>query len=330
MRIGYFADGLWAHRALEKIIATEGLAVAFIVARHDKADPVLREFAQRLDVPYLLHPDVNSTEFLEQIQKYNVDLNVSMSFNQILKKNIISAAPLGFINCHAGALPFYRGRNILNWAIINGEVEFAVTVHYVDEGIDTGNIILQSRVPITAQDDYASVLGKAYAACASTLRDALVLMIKGGAVRAQKQNEIHPVGFYCGMRREGDELIDWSWDSGRIVNFVRGISLPAPCARTYCGEKQLALIKAEIIQNAPSYIGTPGEVVGKDAAGIIVKTGDTTVKIARVADVGENGEFVNERIPAFRVGTRFGLNLFREWQSALKRLQALEQVLKGR
>ena len=72
-----------------------------------------------------------------------------MSFNQIFRKDIINLTPIGIINCHAGKLPFYRGRNILNWVLINDEKEFGITVHFVDEGIDTGDIILQKTFPIT-------------------------------------------------------------------------------------------------------------------------------------------------------------------------------------
>ena len=65
---------------------------------------------------------------------------------------------LGTINCHAGKLPFYRGRNVLNWAIINGESEFGITVHFIDDGIDTGDIIKQKTYPISLNDDYKSIL----------------------------------------------------------------------------------------------------------------------------------------------------------------------------
>ncbi len=152
LRIGYFGDGPWAHQALDLLSRSERFEVAFIVARNDRPDPVLRQYAEQLEVPFLTHPNVNSEEFLHCIEPYACDLHVSMSFNQIMKARSWSSAPEGFINCHAGALPFYRGRNILNWAIINGESRFGVTVHYIDPGIDTGNIILQRFSDITDQD----------------------------------------------------------------------------------------------------------------------------------------------------------------------------------
>ncbi|MEA1052839.1 formyltransferase family protein [Lamprobacter modestohalophilus] len=84
---------------------------------------------------------------------------------QIFKKSTIERLDLGAINCHAGKLPFYRGRNILNWALINDEEEFGITVHSVDTGVDTGDIIRQQCFPITDADDYSTLLERAYWLC---------------------------------------------------------------------------------------------------------------------------------------------------------------------
>ena len=223
-----------------------------------------------------------------------------MSFDQILKSDIIHLAPKGFINCHAGALPFYRGRNILNWALINGEKQFGVTVHYVDEGIDTGDIILQRFAPISREDRYGDLLNKASDLCAETLYDALV-QINEGQVQAILQKAIHPVGFYCSARKNGDELIDWSWDSERIYNFVRGIADPAPGARTFCEGKEYIVDRVSLIENAPNYLDKPGNIVGKSEPGIAVKTGDNTILITRLLTV----EKQEVDLSAFRMGQRF-------------------------
>jgi methionyl-tRNA formyltransferase len=326
MKIGYFADGVWSHRALDRILQTSWLEVSFIVARFDSPDPLLKEYAEKLKVPYFIHPDVNSPDFIAQIQKYSADLYVSMSFDQIFKTNIIKAAPKGFINCHAGALPFYRGRNVLNWVLINGEKRFGVTVHYVEEGIDTGDIILQRYVDIDSSDDYGSVLNKAVNTCADTLYEAL-LLTNAGKVQAVKQGSIHPIGFYCGRRRDGDEWLDWNWSSERIHNFVRAITIPGPCARTLLREQEIAVLRTELIPDAPIYIGTPGEVVGRDIKGIVVKTGDSTLRVTRVADLTVDGVIKKAKTPKFPIGTRFGLNHWVVVERMEKRLARLEQIL---
>lgn len=326
MKIGYFADGPWSHLALEKIIQHKNLEIAFIVPRFDTQDPVLLEYSRKLNVPFIPHENVNSPEFLSLIQKYKADIFVSMSFNQILKSPILNAAPLGFINCHAGALPFYKGRNILNWAIINGEKKFGVTVHHVDLGIDTGDIVLQNFEEITPEDDYGSILKKAIVLCAQTLENALEGLAKNNSPRI-KQSSLHPVGFYCSQRSFGDEWLDWNQPSERIHNFIRGISLPGPCARTYLGEKIIAIQKSALIPDAPIYGGHPGQVVGRNTQGIIVKTGDSTLFLTMISDVSSEGKLENSRIPNLKMGTRLGLSLH-SFQNRILQLEAENHKLK--
>lgn len=303
MKIGFFGDGPWAHLALERALKTEGVTVAFISARHDAPDPVLRGRAEDLGVPFLTHADVNARSVVDQIVGFDTDLLVSMSFNQILKAEFLSAARLGVINCHAGALPFYRGRNPLNWALVNGEDRFGVTVHHVDLGIDTGDIIVQRFAEIAIDDTYGTVLTKAYELCAASLCDALRQIADGTATRIP-QNDIHPIGFYCGRRRIGDEWIDWRWGSLRAHNFIRAIAEPGPCARCYYRSRPLAVLRSSLIPGAPSYIGTPGEVVGRDAAGIVVKTNDSTIRLLAVAELESDGMPGSARTPNFPIGAR--------------------------
>ncbi|HMD01163.1 MAG TPA: formyltransferase family protein, partial [Ferruginibacter sp.] len=212
MKIGYFADGPWSHKAFELIAADPELDIRFIVPRKDTSDSVLKEYASQHKVDYLENVSVNSAEFFEAAGTYQCDLFVSMSYNQIFKPKIASMPPLGTINCHAGKLPFYRGRNILNWVLINDEKEFGITVHYIDNTIDTGDIILQRVFGISDEDDYNTLLRRAYTGCAEILYDAIKLVEKG-KVKRIAQRSIHPVGSYFGMRMEGDEIINWNQTS---------------------------------------------------------------------------------------------------------------------
>lgn len=278
MRIGYFADGPWSHEALKKILGDSSFSIQFICARFDKPDQVLLEMASDAGIMFLVHQNINSEDFLSKISGLNCDAYVSMSFNQIFKSVIINQTPLGIINCHAGRLPFYRGRNVLNWVLINGEREFGVTVHYVDEGIDTGDIIAQETYPISDLDDYSSLLERAYLYCSDLLYRSLKLLNDGSAQRI-KQNDIHPVGFYCSQRKVGDEVINWSEDSLDIFNFVRGICFPGPQARAFIDQDEVKINKVTRICDAPTYKCVNGAVVGVVSDGFLVKTGDSLVKV---------------------------------------------------
>lgn len=279
--IGYFADGPWSHKALEKMLIDDSIEIKFIVPRSDSSDNTLAEYAKKFDIPYHKGIKINSDDFFILAQSYNCDLFVSMSFNQIFRKQIINLPKLKTINCHAGKLPFYRGRNILNWAIINDEKEFGITVHYIDEGIDTGDIILQRTFPITDEDTYKTLLDRSYDECAIILYDSIKLL-QAGTIVPIKQQDIHPVGFYCGIRSIGDEIINWNDSSREIFNFIRAICYPGPKAITYKDGTVVKINKARIIENAPKYKNTNGQVVGVTNEGYIVKTGDTTIEIQEI------------------------------------------------
>jgi len=278
LTIGYFADGPWAHKAFDKLLSYDKVCIAFVCARHDTPDQILKTKASLNGIDFITHPKINSDDFHDIVSHYRCDLFVSMSFNQIFKKRIINYPVFGTINCHAGKLPFYRGRNILNWALINDEKEFGITVHYMDEGIDTGDIILQESYPIGEHDDYATLLERAYDGCAELLFNA-IKQIQAGTAKRIPQYFIHPIGTYCSARIEGDERLDWNQNSRDIFNFVRAISKPGPQARTFLNNVELMINKVRWLPQAPIYKGIPGAVIQKNEEGFIVKTKDSYVLV---------------------------------------------------
>ena len=285
-RIGYFADGPWSYLAFKKLIEDPSIEIAFIVPRTDTNDKTLLGFAETYSIDYLSPVKINSDEFYLKALEYDCDLFVSMSFNQIFKNRIIELPRLKTINCHAGKLPFYRGRNVLNWALINGEKEFGITVHYIDEGIDTGDIILQRCYPITDNDDYSKLLEVSYKACANILYDA-IKKIQIGENKRIIQEKIHPVGFYCGRRGEGDEIIDWKQSSRNIFNFIRAICNPGPRATTHLNGITVLINRSRIIQDAPIYIGKEGQILSKTNDGFLVKTGDSFIEILEIESMSK-------------------------------------------
>lgn len=303
MKIGYFADGPWSHEAINLIVNCSSLDVSFIVPRFDTQDPILKHWAERLNIPFLPFPNVNTPQVVDQLKSFEADIYVSMSFNQILKKEIIESPPLGFINCHAGALPFYRGRNPLNWVLINGEKSFGITVHYIDEGIDTGDILNQATFPIKVNDTYGDLLEKATFECGKLLHHTLLTIRDNSHIRT-KQTTIHPIGTYFGRRVVGDEWLNFDWSSERIHNFVRGITHPGPGARLKYQGREYAVFSSKLIENAPSYIATNGEVVGRTQEGVIVKSDDSTLLFTEMAEI--EGNMTKEPFtPNFKIGTRF-------------------------
>ena len=183
------------------------------------------------------------------------------------------------INCHAGALPFYRGRNCLNWVLINDEKSFGITVHYVDEKIDTGDIILQEHYEITDSDDYATLLKRAYKQCAIILCDSLKIIQNPLSPEPLKQSTIHPMGFYCVQRKEGDEIINWNQTSREIFNFIRSVCNPGPMAKSFIDKEEIRINKSNIIERASLFKGITGSVIGTNRDSFLVKTLDSFIRV---------------------------------------------------
>jgi methionyl-tRNA formyltransferase len=324
MRIGYFGDGVWAQRALSRLVDDPRYTIAFVAVRASRTDAILVAIAEAKGIPVLRPERVNAPESIADIARFGAELHVSMSYDQILRDQLLAVPPRGTLNCHAGALPFYRGRNPLTWAIINGETDFGVTVHWVDRGIDTGDIVRQVKVPISATDTYATLLTVAESVCADTLVDAISDVYQGSDERVA-QSSIDPVGLYCCRRREGDEEIDWSSDSALIDRFVRALVPPGPGARTLWKDQLYAVLALAKVAGARAYIGAPGEVIGRDGDGVLVKTGDSFVRITLWAPVAADGTVGESLVPDVPRGVRLG----RDPRAELARIQARLAILEA-
>jgi methionyl-tRNA formyltransferase len=249
-----------------------------VVGRFNPIDGILKELAEESGLPFWLNKNINSNDFLDLVKPFQCHLFTCLSFNQIFRSRLIEFPEFGIINCHAGKLPFYRGRNILNWALINDEKEFGVTAHFIDEGIDTGDIVLQRSFPINDSDDYNTLLKCAHVECASTLYDA-VKLIQAGTYSRIKQTDIHALGTYFPKRISGDENLNWDQSSREIFNFVRAICFPGPEARTMLAGEVIRISEVQYFEGAPVFKGIPGSIIGKTSSTFDVKTRDSFVRV---------------------------------------------------
>lgn len=280
MKIGFFGDGPWSHTALNMLTDDLDFNIDFICVRYKNPDKFLINFAENKNIKLLIEKNVNSNDFFKMISSRNLDLIVSMSFDQIFKKEIINLPKFKSINCHAGKLPFYRGRNVLNWVLINDELEFGITVHFVDEGIDTGDIIMQRSFPITDNDDYSTLLAKAYEECGILLYES-VKKINDKSFDRKPQNDIDTYGSYCTQRKPGDEIINWNSSSRDIFNFVRALTTPGPIATSRHNNKEVKIYIVEIIENSISYKGINGAIIDVQSDSFFVKTLDSFIKVKK-------------------------------------------------
>jgi methionyl-tRNA formyltransferase len=321
MRILYFGDAIWGAEAL-KLLHRSGRHVVGVVVRANPTDGALQAIAQDLGIEVHQPPRCNAPSFLDTIKTLSPDLNLSVSYDQILRSPIIQSAPLGFVNFHAGKLPWYRGRSVINWAIINGESEVGITAHFVDEGIDTGDIILQTTIPVGSTDTYAEVLARVVGKFPGIVK-ATVDLISTGEFETRKQ--LQSAGSYFPRRRPGDEVLDWTDTSQNIHNKIRAITRPGPGSRTWLSNEAVTIWASEFDISQPCFIGNPGQVVGIEShRGVWVKTGDSTLLITEVSS-----EQCDACVPQWKIGSRLECELQHRLDELNLRLSHLEDLVTG-
>ncbi len=301
MRILFFGDGAWATDSLQALI-NEGHDLLGLVIRKAPTDLSLLQLGQEKNIRIFQPVKVNDKGFIEQVRGLDPEINLSVSYDQIFKSEIIQTATVAFVNFHAGQLPFYRGRNVINWAIINGETTIGLTAHFVDSGIDTGAIIFQRILPLDWTDTYGDVLQKVVRAFPGLVTDTVRAFAEG---KVSGKIQLSELGTYFPSRKEGDEWLDWSDTSRNIYNKIRGISHPGPGALTLHGSQLVRIWRASYDPSWPSYLATPGHVVNRCAEkGVTVKTGDSTIILHEVQISGQPSS-----IPVWPLGTRLGLDV---------------------
>jgi methionyl-tRNA formyltransferase len=300
LRVALYGDGRWAADALRRIARGPHRTVGIVGRRHP-SDRTLADAARELNLQVARPDRINAAESVALLTRWAPDVAVSVAYDQILGPAAIRVPPLGTVNLHAGFLPQYRGRNVISWALLNGETEIGITLHYMDEGIDTGDIILQRKLPIEWTDDYGRVLDRVVAACPGLVAEGLDLIAAGIAPRRPQSPE---AATYFGGRSEGDEWLDWNDSSLNLYNKIRAITRPGPGARTVLGSDRVIVWRATYDPARPRYVANAGQVVGRHADGVVVKTGDSTICLREV-QVGDGEPMV----PDWPLGTRVGLNM---------------------
>lgn len=216
--------------------------------------------------------DVNEPSLIQAFKALRPDLIVSVNFNQILKHPLIELPPKGCINIHAGLLPKYRGRAPLNWAIINGESCTGVTVHFIDKGVDSGDILLQWQVTIRKEDTIAQVYERVERLYPLAVFSALKSIESG--VFSRKQ-QVLSEGFICKRRTKEDGRISWNQSAVAINNLVRGVTRPYPGAYTVVESAEMIIWSASVVTHKTTQV--PGTILSVNP--MIIATGDGGLKI---------------------------------------------------
>lgn len=288
MRIVFMGSPDFALPSLQKLVDANANIVAVITqpdrpkGRHQLLTPTpVKELALSLGLPVLQPARINAPEAVAAIRALKADLFVVVAFGQILKKELLDIPPLGSVNVHGSLLPAYRGAAPVHWALLRGEKQTGVTTMFLNEGMDSGDMIFKAQTDILDTDDTGSL----YARLAEMGADLLlqtIRAIENGNAPAIPQEEAFAT--YAPSLKKDDEQLDWQQNAEAVWNHIRGLA-PWPVAHTFFGGKRLKLLQASLLETESC--GTPGEIRGITADGLQVFCGKGSIVIHKVQPEGK-------------------------------------------
>ena len=295
-----------------RMLHEEGYQVLAVVTQPDRpvgrkkvlTPPPVKEEAVRLGLPVIQPEKLRGSEELQQIISLGADIIVTAAFGQILPKELLEAPRLGCINVHASLLPQYRGGAPIHQAIIDGQDTTGVTIMYMAEKLDAGDIISQQEIAIEDTDHTGSMFEKLSEVGRELLKETLPSIINGTNPRIQQDES--KVTYASNISRE-QERIDWSKEARTIYNQVRGLH-PWPVAYTTFEDANFKIWWAQV--GTTSNDREPGEVVAIHKDHFEIATGEGgTLAVYDVQPAGKKRmtaqEYLRGTGSKLQIGDRF-------------------------
>ncbi len=270
MRVVMFGFQTWGRKTLRALIDLDHevvLAVTHPASEHSYrgifSDSV-EELARAHGIPVHLTDRVDAAT-VDLVKRAAPDVIVVNSWYTWMPPELYNLPPHGTLNLHDSLLPKFTGFSPVLWALLSGESEFGLTVHRMDEGLDTGDILIQHSLPIKPTDTGTELVLRGMDLIPGALRDALSALESGTAVW-RPQNRAERTYFH--KRSERDSLIDWGWPAEDLERFVRALSAPYPRPFTFYRGERIEVLEASVSE--ARYGGTPGRVIVQEGGGAVV------------------------------------------------------------
>ena len=263
----------------------------------------VKQCALEAGIPVFQPGRIKAPEAVEQLKTFEADIFVVAAFGQILSKEILDMPRLGCINVHASLLPKYRGAAPIQWSIIDGEKETGVTIMQMDEGLDTGDMLLRTVVPIVNTETGGSLHDKLAEAGAALCIEALD-KIEQGNLQPEKQRDSDSC--YAKMLDKALGLLHFEKSAAELERLVRGLN-PWPSTYTTYHGKNLKIWKAALTQKPVN--GQPGTVADVEEDAIYINTGDSQLRIDELQLEGKKRMSAREFLLGRKVltGETFGI-----------------------
>lgn len=288
MRVVFMGTPAFAVPSLEALDASDHEVVG-VVTQPDRPKgrgqavvpcPV-KELALAKGLPVSQPEKIKSPEFLQQLSDWKPDVIAVTAFGRFLPKAILDLPPMGCVNVHGSLLPAYRGAAPIQWALIHGDAETGITTMLMDEGMDTGAVLLQQAVPIEPEDT-ALELGARLAQAGGALLVETLTRLAGRSVVPRPQD--HARATVAPLLKKEDGVIDWTQSATVIANRIRGLS-PWPGSYTFHHDHRLIIRKGRVdAQGGPggSDGQRPGTILAVGPKSFWVETGEGRIEVLEV------------------------------------------------
>jgi len=274
MRVVFFGFQTWGRKTLQSLIDLDHEVVLAVThpasAQSYKAiwSDSVEELAHDFGIPVHLTDRVDA-ETIDLVKRSEPDVTVVNSWYTRMPVELYDLPPHGTLNFHDSLLPKLTGFSPVLWALLSGESHTGLTVHRMDEGLDTGDILIQHSLPIGPTDTGTELVLRTMDLIPRALQEALEALESGTAVwRPQDKAE----RTYFHKRSARDSLIDWNWQAEDLERFVRALSEPYPRAFTFYRGERIEVLEAHI--SDARYGGTIGRVIVQEGGGAVVSGAD--------------------------------------------------------
>ncbi|MBF6297702.1 methionyl-tRNA formyltransferase [Nocardia amamiensis] len=270
MRIVSFGFQTWGRKTLQALIDSEHEVVLAVThpasAQSYKAiwSDSVEELAREHGIPVHLTERADSGT-IDLVKRAEPDVIVVNSWYTWMPAELYNLPPHGTLNLHDSLLPKFTGFSPVLWALISGESEFGLTVHRMDDGLDTGDILVQHSLPIGPADTGTDLVLRGMELIPGALNEALAALESGTAVW-RPQNKAERTYFH--KRSDRDSRIDWNWTAEDLERFVRALSEPYPRPFTFYRGERIEVLEARVSE--ARYGGTPGRVIVQEGGGAVV------------------------------------------------------------
>lgn len=329
MKVVFLGRGEDAHYILKHLLKSD-VDIRLIMTSHHflqakGGSEQFEQIAKSEDIPFIFDQANLSEETINQIRSIDADIGIALFWPYKIPEKVINTVKHGFLNLHGGLLPRYRGNACANWAILNGEDEMGITIHFMDPGkLDSGPILAQQTVPITPNTVVGDLMEATRNIGATQIVDIIKAYEDGSPPTPILQDDNSALR--CYPRLPSDGMIDWHQSAEQINLHIRSLGPPYEYAYSYLEQQKLHIVRAQPLEKneLDQYCAVPGHVIERCSdRSINVATGNGILKIIEIK-IDTDSDSIKPSSVVKSIRNKLGIDIEFQLTKFEERIKALE------